>query len=157
MSDEPFSRCWTIGWEHLDANAHMRNTAYSDLAVTTRMAYFRAQGFALSEFARWQIGPVVRRDEMEYLRESRLLDELRVTLMLAGISADASRFRLRNEFFRTDGQLAARLTSEGGWLDLQTRKLVAPPEPLAHVLRALTRTDDFQVIRPAVTSASREK
>ena len=35
-----------------------------------------------------------------------------------------------------DGDLAARITSLGGWLDLAARKLVAPPEPLAAALRA---------------------
>lgn len=146
---EPFSHTFIVGWEHLDMNAHMKNTAYLDLAVNTRMLYFQAQGFAASEFERLHIGPVVRRDEIEYFRESRLLDTLRVTFALAGIRDDASRFRLRNELFRADGRLAARLTSEGGWLDLLTRKLVIPPEPLAQVLRALPHTDDFQIMRPA--------
>lgn len=152
MSTEPFSHTFIIGWEHIDANAHMKNTAYFDLSVTTRMLYFQSQGFPMREFERWHIGPVVRRDEIEYQRESRLLDSLRVTLSLAGVSPDASRFRLRNEFFRTDGQLSARITTEGGWLDLNVRKLVTPPEPLAQVILALPHTDDFQPMRSTVNS-----
>lgn len=147
--NEPFSHTFIVGWEHLDMNAHMKNTAYLDFAVTTRMLYFQSQGFSMREFERLRVGPVVRRDEIEYFRESRLLDTLRVTFALAGISDDAARFRLRNELFRADGQRAARLTSEGGWLDLQARKLIAPPELLAQVLRSLPRTDDFQVMRSA--------
>jgi len=71
-----------------------------------------------------------------------------VTLELAGISPDASRFRLRNDFFRQDGTLAARLTTTGGWLDLAQRRLVVPPEALAGALNALARSADFEEMTP---------
>jgi acyl-CoA thioester hydrolase len=53
---------------------------------------------------------------------------------------------LRNQFFRTGGKLAATITSTGGWLDLTTRALVAPPASLLAALDELTRTDDFQAL-----------
>lgn len=99
----------------------------------------------MSEFARLQLGPVVMRDQIDYFRECRLLDEITVTLALAGLSDDASRMMLRNEFFR-EGVLCARVTSTAGWFDLRQRKLVAPPPNLAEPLRALDRTDDFQAL-----------
>jgi acyl-CoA thioester hydrolase len=36
------------------------------------------------------------------------------------------------------------LTIQGGWLDLDARKLVAPPAELAAVLLSLPRTHDFE-------------
>ena len=48
------------------------------------------------------------------------------------------------------GELAARITSLGGWLDLAARKLVAPPAPLADALRALEHTADFEVLPSSV-------
>jgi len=60
------------------------------------------------------------------------------------LNADVSRFRLRNEFFHADGKLVARVTSAGGWLDLSTRKLTAPPEKLAEVMGMLPRSQDYQ-------------
>jgi hypothetical protein len=36
-----------VGWEHLDSNAHLANTAYLDLAVNVRVRSFQASGFAL--------------------------------------------------------------------------------------------------------------
>jgi acyl-CoA thioester hydrolase len=93
---------------------------------------------------------VVQRDELEYYRELHLLDAVTVTLELAGISPDASRFRLRNDFLRQDGSLAARLITTGGWLDLGRRRLVAPPETLAALLSALPRTADFEELAPAL-------
>jgi acyl-CoA thioester hydrolase len=138
-----FERTFQVGWGDLDANAHMRNTAYLDLSATVRMMYFAENGFPVREFSRIRIGPVIRRDELEYFRESHLLDALRVTLALAGMSEDGSRFRLRNEFFRPDERLAARVTSSGGWLDLATRKLTAPPTGIVRAWEAMSRTDDY--------------
>jgi acyl-CoA thioester hydrolase len=57
---------------------------------------------------------------------------------------------LRNEFYRPDGKLAARLTSTGGWLDLAKRRLIAPPPPVAAALAGLTRTSDWQSLPSSV-------
>lgn len=132
------------GWGDMDFNAHMRNTAYLDKSGDVRMMFFSENGFPMSEFARLKIGPVVMKDEIEYYREVNLLDELRVTLTLDGLSDDGSRWRMRNEFLLPDGKLSARVTSSGGWLDLATRRLAMPPASLLGCLKALTRTEDFQ-------------
>lgn len=138
-----FTRTFHVGWGDLDANAHMKNIAYLDKAVDVRMMYFQEQGFSMAEFERLRIGPVIMRDEIEYYREFRLLESITITLSLAGLNGDGSRFRLRNELYRPDGQLAARLTSTGGWLDLAKRKLTSPPPLLVAALRNLARSQDF--------------
>lgn len=147
---EPFTRTFHVGWEHLDSNGHMRNTAYLDLAVDSRMMFFQEAGFPLQEFERQRIGPVVKRDEIEYFREFRLLEPVVITLTLAGLSSDASHFSLRNEFFKSDGKLAARLTSTGGWLDLSTRRLTVPPPMIVRALESLVRTPDCVVLESSV-------
>jgi acyl-CoA thioester hydrolase len=76
-----------------------------------------------------------------------------VTLVAAGLSEDGSRFRLRNEFYREGGALAARVTSTGGWLDLKARKMVIPPDELKALLDSLPRTADYEPLRSAVTKA----
>ena len=134
----------TAGWGDMDFNAHMRNTAYLDKAVDVRMAFFAEHGLPMSELRRLGVGPVVQKDEIEYYREVGLLDELTITLALAGTAEDGSRFRLRNEFFRADGKPVAKLTSTGGWLDLATRKLVAAPPAVMAAWKQLTRSDDFE-------------
>ncbi len=90
------------------------------------------------------LGPVIMKDEIEYQREVGLLQELTATLALAGLAEDGSRWLMRNDFLRTDGKLAARVTSAGGWLDLRARKLAAPPAGLLQALRSLPRTEDFR-------------
>jgi acyl-CoA thioester hydrolase len=75
---------------------------------------------------------------------------LTVTLGLAGMSQDGSRWLLRSDIYRADGKLAARITSAGGWLDLTARKLVAPPPTLLAAWQSLYQTDDFQELPSSV-------
>ena len=141
-----FEKRLFAGWGDMDFNSHMRNTAFLDKAADLRVMFFAEHGFPVDEFLRRKIGPVIRRDELEYFKEVRLLEELRVTLMIAGLAEDGSRFLIRNEFWRSDGKLAATVTSAGGWLELSLRKLVAPPEALLAALRLLPRTEDFRTL-----------
>jgi acyl-CoA thioester hydrolase len=138
------------GWGDMDFNAHMGNTAYLDKAADVRMMFFSEHGFPMSEFVRLRLGPVIQKDEIEYFREVNLLDELTITYENAGLSEDGSRFIIRNEFFRPDGKLVARVTSTGGWLDLSARKLVAAPAGLLSAMRELTQTSDFQALPTSV-------
>jgi acyl-CoA thioester hydrolase len=132
----PFRYTVTVRWAELDSNGHMRNSAYLDLASHVRMTYFAAHGFPAEEFARRRFGPVVRRDELSFRRELRLLDEIDVTFEIEAMSRDGSRFRIVNRFLR-GGAEVARVTSTGGWLDLDRRRLTAPPDELVTVLRQL--------------------
>jgi acyl-CoA thioester hydrolase len=149
-----FERTSIAGWGDMDFNAHMRNTAFLDKSADLRMTFFAANGFPMDEFVRRRFGPVVMKDEIEYFREVRLLEELRGTLATAGLADDGSRFAMRNEFWRADGKLAAKVTSTGGWLDLSTRRLVAPPDGLLAALCSLPRTDDFQPLPSSVKAAT---
>ena len=145
-----FEKTLFAGWSDMDFNSHMRNTAFLDKCVDVRMIFFAENGFPMEEFMRRRIGPVVMKDEVEYFKEVRLLQLLRITLLLAGLAEDGSRFALRNEVWREDGKLSARVTSTGGWLDLTTRKLIVPPDGLLTPLRSLSQTDDFQLLASSV-------
>jgi len=133
------------GWGDMDFNSHMRNTAFLDKSADVRMMYFADCGFPMSEFMRLRLGPVVMKDEVEYFRECHLLDELRVSISLAGLSEDGSRMMIRNDFVR-GAVPAARVTSTAGWFDLSQRKLVCPPDKLLQALRDLEQSEDFKVL-----------
>ena len=144
MTQKAFAISTFAAWADMDANAHMANVAYLSKCVDARMSFFKQHGFPVSEFAKRQIGPVVRRDELEYYREIGLLEPIKVTLEIAGMAQDGSRFRLRNEILTEDGKRAARVTSEGGWLDLAKRKLIAPPADLLEALSAMPQATEFE-------------
>lgn len=142
-----YSRRMTAGWADMDFNSHMKNTSFLDKAADVRLMFFAEHGFPTSEFARLRLGPVVLRDDIEYRKEVELLQEIDVTLALAGLSPDGSRWSLRTEVRRGDGKLCAKATSAGAWLDLAARRLVAPPPALLDALALLERTADFEVLR----------
>lgn len=138
-----YSKTLLAGWADMDFNSHMKNTAFLDKSADVRMMFFSENGFPASEFSRLRLGPVVMKDEVEYQREVSLLEEITVTLAIAGLSPDGSRFMMRNEILRSDSKLCARVTSSGGWLDLSRRKLVTPPPALLAALQSLPQTSDF--------------
>jgi acyl-CoA thioester hydrolase len=148
-----FEKILTAGWRDMDYNSHMANTAYLDRAADVRMMYFAENGFTADEMLRLRIGPVVMKDEIEYFREVRLLQEIRVGLATAGLAPDGSRFILRNEFSHADGTRCASVTSTLGWLDLNQRKLTAPPDALRKALEALPRLEGFRELRSSVSGA----
>jgi acyl-CoA thioester hydrolase len=143
---EIFEKTFHVGWGNVDFNGHLGNTSFLDLAVDVRMFFFAENGFPVQEFQRQKFGPVILKDEIEYFKEMYLLDKIRITFQGAGLSDDASRFRIRNEFFREDGRMSARLTTNGGWLGFETRKLIVPPSELADVMKKLARTENFEAL-----------
>ncbi len=93
----------TASWADMDFNAHMANTAYLNRAVDARMAFLTENGLPLPELMRLRVSWVVMKDEVEYRREIKWMEEISITVALAGLAPDSSRFKVRNEFFRADG------------------------------------------------------
>lgn len=141
-----FERKFQAGWNDIDFNGHVRNTAYLDYSSTTRMLYFQENGFPMSEFRRLNFGPVVVRDEIEYASEIHFLEEFTVKIQVAGFSPNYRRCRVRNVFAKMDGTLSASVTSLVVWLDLNERRTIIPPIELISALKFLEPTDDFQSI-----------
>ncbi len=131
------------GWRTMDFNGHMANTAYLDLAADVRMAFFAEHGFPPTEFRRLGVGPVMRKDEIEYFREVGLHDTVAVTYVILAMSPDGARFTIENEICSPSGERAAVVRSTGGWLDLRARKLVAPPAPAFAVFMQVPRAPEF--------------
>lgn len=145
-----YAKTLYAGWADMDFNSHMKNTAYLDKAADVRQMFLIDHGFPMEEFLRLRIGPVVRRDEVEYFNEVGLQQQITVTYALAGHAEDGSRFLLRHEIFRADGKLSARVTSAGGWLNLAERKLMVPPPALLAAMNSLEKTDDFTVLPSSI-------
>lgn len=149
-----YTKTLYAGWSDMDFNSHMANTAYLDKTADVRQMYLIENGFPIDEFQRLRIGPVVMKDEVEYFKEVGLQQRITVTYALAGHAPDGSRFLLRHEIFRPDGKLAARVTSTGGWMDLDARKLVAPPPALFAAMDSLERTSDFVAMPSSIKARS---
>jgi acyl-CoA thioester hydrolase len=135
-----------VRWGDLDGNRHVRNTAFSEYATHTRFSLLAGKGFTQARLEELRFGPVMMREEVRYRREVHFGDALTVTLRCAGLSNDVSHWLVHQDVLRADGREAAVLTIQGGWMDLDTRKLMTPPRELAELLQALPRTADFQTL-----------
>ena len=150
--DGRYAKEFVAGWGTMDFNGHMANTAYLNLAADVRMAFFAEHGFPPSEFRKLALGPVVRKEELEYFREVGLHDSVTVTYAVLAMSADGARFVIENEIWSAGGERAATVRSTGGWLDLRARKLVAPPPSLLAAFAKVPRAPGFVELPPHSTS-----
>ncbi len=145
----PFTRRFVVRWSDVDANGHLRNTAYSEYANDTRVGLLGSFGWRWSRFQSARLGPVLFREEIEYRREAAMGDEVIVDALSAGLAPDASRWTIRHRIWRGDGTEMAQVTVVGSFIDLEARRAVAPPADLAEAVRSMPRSDPF-VEMPAI-------
>ena len=139
-----YHRAFEIRWADLDPNRHLRHTAYNDFATHVRFSYLKEHGFGPAEFTAYDFGPVITREETRFFREVGMTDTVTIDFKLQALSPAADRFRMSHDVTRSDGVLAARIVVDGVWLNLTTRKPMAPPPELAEMMRTMARTDDYQ-------------
>ena len=145
-----YSKRLLAGWSDMDFNAHMKNTAFLDKAADVRLMFFAENGFPTAEVTRLRIGPVVVRDEIDYRKEVELLQEIDVTLALAGMSPDAARWLLRTEVRRTDGKVCARATSDSQACDERLKLIRLLSDTAAAAKRRSKRPNGGQKGQTAV-------
>ena len=154
MSNAISSKRFLAGWADMDWNSHMANTAYLNKVVDARVLTLSEKGFPMSEFLRLRLGVVIMKDELEYKREVKWMEEIEISFAIAGLALDGSRFRVRNEVRRADGELAARITSTGGFMNLDARKLVAPPQAILEAYQSLPHTEDYVDLPSSIKAVS---
>ena len=121
----------------MDPNGHMRHSAYADYAADQRVAVLARAGYDVARFAALRLGPILCREETRFLKEVSIGEEIRVDGQLAAVNADGSRWSIVHTLHKADGRVAATVTVDGAWLDLDRRKLTVPPAALLAALRAL--------------------
>ncbi len=139
------TRC-EVRWADLDPNSHARHTAYLDWATHNRMTAFATQGLSLARINEIGIGPMLFREEVDYLREVHADDQVSVSFEFTGASADWKHWRIRHRLLRRDGVPCAMVVVRGAWLDLRARKVVAPPPEFAQACERLPRAAGFEVL-----------
>ncbi|HEY5917395.1 MAG TPA: acyl-CoA thioesterase, partial [Chryseolinea sp.] len=92
---EIFSREIQIRWADIDANRHLRHSAYYDYAATLRMLFFSENGLTTQKLEELQIGPVLFREEAIFRREIRLEDKIKVDVTLHCATGTYSRWSFR--------------------------------------------------------------
>jgi len=131
-------------WSQIDANMHLRHSAYADFAAQARVEMLETLGMNAKVMQQHQIGPILFREETIYHKEIRPGDTVQVTCALQKSRADGSRWSFTQEIYNQDHVLAARVNVDGAWIDMKARKLTAPPPDFnKRFLEELPRAEHF--------------
>jgi acyl-CoA thioester hydrolase len=130
-------------WSQVDANMHLRHSAYADFAAQARIAMLEKVGLKYELLQALKIGPVLFREETIYMREVAINDTVRVTCELTRNRPDGSRWSFRQHIFRSDDVQAAAVHVDGAWIDIVKRKLTVLPEAYAVKFLDIPRSADF--------------
>lgn len=141
---DKFSVEMTATWDDIDMNGHARNTAYSEYAIHGRIAFFADRGLTPDVFRDLGLGPVLLREELLYKRELFLLEKVLVTCEMTRASRDFRKFSFRQEILKSTGKVAAQVTVDWVWIDLGSRKIVAPPPLLQKKCEEFQQSADFE-------------
>jgi acyl-CoA thioester hydrolase len=137
-----------VMWSQIDANMHLRHSAYADFAAQARLEILEQMGFGGEMLAKLRIGPILFREELLYKREVRPGQTVKVTCELSKCRTDGARWSFRQMIYRDDNVLAAQINVDGAWIDMNTRKLTGLPDEITARFLTLPRTEDF-ALEPA--------
>ena len=132
-----------VMWAQMDANQHLRHSAYADFAAQARVELLEHVGFDMKTMAKHMIGPILFREELKYFKEIRGSQKIYILSYLTKSQKNGSRWSLRCELYREDNELAAIIEVDGAWMDLKIRKLGELPEEYAHAFLLLERSEDY--------------
>ncbi|WP_192820560.1 thioesterase family protein [Rufibacter sp. LB8] len=130
-------------WAQVDANMHLRHSAYADFAAQARIALLDSLGLNFKMFQKLRLGPILFKEELHYLREVGLNENIQVKTMMTKAREDGSRWSIKHELYRQDGIKACIILVDGAWMDLAQRKLTALPADFSQQFLDLPKSEDF--------------
>lgn len=133
----------TVMWSQIDANQHMRHSAYADFAAQTRMALLDSLGLPANIFLKNNRGPILFREELIYIKEINMSERISVSCELVKCKEDGSKWTIKHQIFNSQQKLSAIITVDGAWIDLSKRKIAALPENILHLFMEIPKSDDF--------------
>lgn len=146
MSDNKEFNIFPVLWAQVDANMHLRHSAYADFGAQSRLQVLNKFGINAHLLKKHKIGPVLFREELIYHREISLGDSVSISCELTKSTKSGSRWTIQHEIFRGDGTKAATIIVDGAWLDLEKRKLAEMPEAVSALFNILPKSENFTLI-----------
>ena len=131
-------------WSMVDANMHLRHSAYADFAAQARLEIILSLGFTAEKLKELKLGPILFREELIYMREVQPNDIIKVTCELTKARKDGSRWSFEQKLFRGDGIQAALINVDGAWIDTEKRRLTALPPEWALKFMDIPKSEHFQ-------------
>lgn len=144
-----------VCWSNLDANGHMANTTYQSFTAHARLQLIEDQGVSISQLLKEDIGSMLFHEHTYYFKEFMLMETLKLSTELTGLSEDRRFFKFRHNFYKESGQHAALSEVLGAWIDLKHRRLLSDVPPvLSEAMDHIERSEDFKVITKEDTRSS---
>lgn len=135
-----------IRWSDIDANRHLRHSAYYDYGAMMRMMVLNECGITTALMEQLRIGPVLFREEAIFRKEIILEDKIIIDVECTKATADFSRWSLRHNLAKEDGTIAAIINIDGAWIDLTKRKLAVPNEFIQKAFASFPKAVGFEEI-----------
>ncbi len=145
MPENEFEMTIVTRWSDIDANQHMRNTAYSELSTYVRSEWLASRGFGIRELMEINFSTIIFEDSTKYVKEVFLGEHITVNIKSVGYKHDGSQWHVRHTF-RRSGTVVAIHDVKGAWLDVAARRIAAPPAGLMKAATNLPRTSDYAEI-----------
>jgi acyl-CoA thioester hydrolase len=122
---ERFSVQVSVRAYEIDGNGHVNGVVYLQYAEHSRWEFLRAAGVEAAALTELGVGPVFLETVIRYHNELYYGDTVDVSCAMTwGVGKT---FKVPQELRRPDGALVAEITSVGGLIDLQTRRLLPQP------------------------------
>lgn len=139
-----FTKTISIRWADIDANFHLRHSAYYDFAAQQRMEILEQAGLTMQIMQAQNFGPILLKEECIFKKEIRLSDIITINIKIAKMKADASRWTIQHELLSEENKCCALITVDGAWIDTKKRKLLSPiPAIITDALNAFPKAEGF--------------
>ncbi len=135
---------YQVRWTDIDANRHVRYSAYIDAAAELRYRFFTEHNLPPEAFDSLGVGPVYTSLTATFFREVRLGETLTITYLLTGLSRSGLRWKVQHDFLKANGKKAVTVTLEGTILNLATRQPTAPTPEIMSVFQQVPRSVNFE-------------
>ena len=114
--------------EHVDRNGHVSEVGYLTVA---NFAYWKiCDQVGLSKlYNQYKISGIVFDTHMEFKKEVFEGEKVRINLIIT-ITNDIRKIIRRLDIYDRENLLVVKITSNGGFLDLEKRKIVEPPKQI---------------------------
>lgn len=134
-------------WSQIDANKHVRHSAYADFAAQARSNLFNHTGLSLDAFSQHEIGPILFKETISYFKEVKMDEIVKVSVELTKYHVTKSRFSFRHVIYKGEGIKCATIEVDGAWMDLVKRKLTVIPDEWKVIFEKLPKAEDYVEIK----------
>lgn len=141
---EVYKKNPAVRWADLDPNFHMLHSRYYDLGAYVRMCFLTEHGLTPGVMQEHNMGPILFREEAVFKREIKFGDKVEISLVMLKARKDGSRWTMQHHIHINNDMLAAVITVDGAWIDMERRRLATPPLFFAEIFDKIPRAENFE-------------